>query len=176
VYPTVPLTENTWVNWWCPPPADSPSQFPAVLENQFGEGQVLYLAHDFFRGRNKGFHLAQGIFDGIMSHMLPNPSISLVSDIPDTVGFVAYRRGHELIVHNLSNLAEKTGGDAPPVKGGTLRLSASVFPVVGAKVVFPEPCELAVREKGEWAEIELPMVGIHQLVVISMGEALASQK
>jgi hypothetical protein len=107
-----------------------------------------------------------------MSHLLPNPSISLVSDIPETVGFVAYRRGHELIVHNLSNLAEKTGGDAPPVKGGTLRLLAAVFPVAGARVVFPEPCELQVREKGEWLEIELPMVGIHQLVVLSIGDAL----
>jgi len=168
VPPTVALTEKTWVNWWCPPPAVSPSEFPAVLENRIGTGRVLYLAYDFFRGRNKGFHLTQSIFDGIMSHLLPNPSIRLISDIPETVGFMAYRRKRELIVHNLSNLAEKTGGDAPPVKGGTLRLAASVFPVANARVVFPECCTLPFRIMDGWVEFELPMVEIHQIIVIAL--------
>ncbi len=168
VFPTVPLTETTWVNWWCPPPATAPSEFPAILENRMGKGRVLYLTYEFFRERNQVFYLSQGIFDGIIGHLLPTPSISLVSDIPETVGFMAYRRGNELIVHNLSHLAEKTGGDAPPVKGGTLRLSASQFAVADARVVFPESQTLPVRKVADWFEIELPMVEIHQLVVITL--------
>ena len=170
VFPTVPLTDSTWVNWWCPPPSTAASTFPAVLENQVEKGCVLYLAHDFFRGRNKGFHLTQDIFDGIISHLLPNPSITLVSDIPETVGFMAYRRGHELIVHNLSNLAEKTGGDAPPVKGGTLRIAKSAFSVGVATLVYPENRALPVLKTEAWAEIELPLVEIHQIILVALGD------
>ena len=171
--PTVPLTETSWVNWWCPPPrADASGVTPAVLATRSGAGRCLYFAWDFFAGRADGLELNQGVFDGVISELLPDPAIRLRTDLPRTVGFAAYRRGSQLIVHVLSHLAERSGGDAPPVAPGALVIDRRRLPVTAACLVTthaPGRSDLAVEATGDRLEIRLPDVTIHYVVVATLG-------
>ncbi len=169
--PAVALTDTTWVNWWDPPPAARSSSRPAILEYTPGKGRVLYLAYDFFEGSARGLHLNQALFNGMLEHLLPDPTLRLLAPFPDSVGFTAYRRGPELIVHNNSRLPERTGGDAPPIPGGTLRIRTDRLPVASAALVLPEARPLSIRRHGHWADIELPNLSIHQLLVARLAKS-----
>jgi len=167
-FPATALTDTTWVNWWCPPPAAGATDFPALLDHQDGLGRVFYVACEFFRGRGQGLHLMQALFQGLIDQLLPDPSLQLISQTPEAVGFMAYQRGRSLIIHHLSHLAEKTGGEAPYIAGGSLRLQAERFPALKAAVFYPQNQELPLRREGIWIDIDLPPLQIHQLVVIDL--------
>lgn len=157
--PCVPLTETTWVNWWCPPPAVRASAYPAVVE---GDG-TIYFAFDFFRSVEKGLHLLQGIFNGAMEKLIPEPGIRLLTKTPEAVGYVAYHRRDEIVVHVISQLAEKLNGEPPLIEAGTLRIAGNIEK---AELVYPEHKELTVSHTEEGSEVTLPEIRIHQVVIL----------
>lgn len=166
--PAVALTEKTWVNWWCPPPAADTTDYPALLENKIGKGQIVYLACEFFRDRCRGLELAQSVFNGLVQYLMPDPVIKIETKMPETLGMVAYRRDNELIIHQISHLAEKTGGETAPLPGGILKIHNGKMKVVKASVVFPKTDDLAIVRGGQYDTIALPPVDIHQLIVIQL--------
>lgn len=185
VPPAVALTETTWVNWWNPPPsADYTPDHPAIVTSRFGEGRSIYFAYDFFRGRASGVALSQGIFRAAADELLPNRSLRLDTDFPETVSIVAYAREDAIVVHVVSHLAEKANGEAPPVTPGVLRVNASRFRVRSAGLIAgptetssgrpglesltPE-ADLPVEQSATHYEIALPPVRVHYLVVVATG-------
>lgn len=168
VPPCVGLTEHTWVNWWCPPPSEYAEEYPALVDNQVGAGRVMYAAFELFEGVNAGLNLNRQLFAGIVDELLPAPALHLTTGTPESVSFAAYRRGDTLIVHLLSNLAEKTNGDAPEIPAGVLTVSGWLGRVLSART--PDGESLEVREYSRESSVALPRVGIHQLVLIELGE------
>lgn len=164
--PCVPVTDTTWVNWWSPPPTAAPGDIPAVLLNACGSGKVLTFAFDFFHDSAGEFHLNPDIFRGVMEMLVPRLRVRLETDLPASVGFVAYERGNELIVHSLSHLAEQTNGAVPAIPAGTLHIDEAWRTPMHAETVFPERRTLPIEWKDGKASIPLPDVSIHQVVRI----------
>ena len=168
VEPCTPLTETTWVNWWCPPPAVTGSGRPAIIDNAYGEGRVLYAAFDMFTGVNEGLNLMRQMFAGMLELLMPAPALRLITGTPESVSFAAYRRGSTLIVHLVSHMAELTGGDAPELPAGVLTVGAELGRVLSARTL--EGDALEVREYSRESSVSLPGVSIHRLVLLELGE------
>lgn len=166
VDPAVELTDTTWVNWWCPPPSYVTGQ-SAVLSHEVGKGRVLFAAFDLFTMETKGFHLLKGLFLGLLESLVPHPTLRLVTATPHLLGYVAYDRpGHkELVVHQVSHLAELADGDAPALDGGGLVLDAGLK-LVSAELVYPQRRKLELTNTGSGWKLELPPVSLHQIVRI----------
>ncbi len=154
--PAVELTETTWVNWWCPPPEMADTPHPAVVE---GDG-TLYFCFDLFRGVGQGLNLMQNIFNGAIEKLIPEPSIRLLTENPEAVGYAVYDRGDTLIVHVLSQLAEKINGEPPVIEAGCLKIQGGIQE---ARLVYPEEKILEADENGV---IRLPKIRIHEVIEI----------
>lgn len=185
INPATEITEDKWVNWWCPPPS-YPTNDWALCEHSMGKGKVLYAAFDFFNMKNKGFHLLDAIFQGILEKYLPNPIIKLQTSYPDILGIVSYIRNsnqkggaessipddnkwREIIIHQVSHLAATSNGNIPPVDGGILILAENTEQwkkIISARVVYPQESELYLSRDTERQEvrINLPAVNIHQII------------
>lgn len=164
--PTVLITATTWVNWWSPPPRETTDE-PAVVRHSHGAGTVIYAAFDLFRMEGE-FHYVTPLVQGIFESNLSDAKMRLVSEHPGTVGFVGYDRPTEkaLIVHEVSHLAQLTQGEAPPIAGGTLKLSESWKNIRRAELAYPESKELNVRRGSAGYEIDLPQLTIHQIAKV----------
>lgn len=160
VNPCTPLTATTWVNWWCPPPKAEPSNAPAVVCN----GQVIYAAFDLFSGVNLKLNLHRELFMGMLAQLVPAPLLQIVTQYPETISFVAYRKANTVVLHLLSSLAEKLNGDTPPVEAGVLHLAPELG-VQAAQVVYPAQGALTVAADGT---VRLPAVALHTIVELSV--------
>jgi len=169
VEPATAVTDDNWVNWWSPPPSKVTID-PAITLNHYGKGKVIFAAFDMFRMQNKGFNLIKDIFSKILNNSIKAPSIELETEYPGTVNYVCYDRKvkKEIVVHQLCDLAEKTGGDAPYVSGGMLRISkAYKNSLLSARLVYPEVIALDICSGGEECyHIKLPDFNIHQVISI----------
>lgn len=157
--PCTPLTETQWVNWWCPPPALEASAYPAVVE---GDG-TIYFAFDFFRSVESGLNLLQGIMNGALEKLIPQPTMKLRTETPEAIGYVAYDRAEDTVVHVVSHLAEKLNGEPPVIKTGVLELG---YEAKSAKLVYPCEKELEILKTEAGCEIALPDIYIHEVLVI----------
>ncbi len=126
VDPAVEITDTTWVNWWCPPP--HVTNDPAVVENTYGKGRVLFAAFDLFSMVNKDFHLVKDMFRGILDKYIDIPNLFIDTDHRNLLGYVGYHRPKhdDIIIHQVSHMAELANGDAPPIVGGTLCVSKAL--------------------------------------------------
>ncbi len=163
VYPATELTANTWVNWWCPPPK-TPTNDPAILLNSCGKGQVFYAAFDMMAETELNY--LDGIFGEITATALKEPSIALETGNHHALGFVAYDRPshQEVIVHEVSHIAEHFNGDAPAVDGGILLLDQKKYSLKGAELVYPETKPLVLETENGFWKVKLPEIEIHQVI------------
>ena len=164
VDPATELAADKWVNWWCPPPSYGTGH-PAVVENSFGKGKVVFTAFDMFTMENKGFNLVKGMFEGMLEKLTFSPIIKLETEYPDIVGFVSYERPakNEILIHEVSRMAEIAEGDTPEIDGGTIVISKSLD-VSSAEVVYPKYTKLDVVEDGRNKKVRLPGLTVHQII------------
>ncbi len=169
VEPATEVTEEKWVNWWCPPPAHLTNN-PAILENTFGMGKVIYSAFDLFKMEIRGFNLTRELFRSLIERNLKEPSIRLETDHRNTLGYVCYDRKEqrEMIVHEVSHLAEAMRGDAPEIEGGVLNINQSFkHGIEKAELVYPVHQDLEITDTGNGcAAIKLPRLKIHSVIRI----------
>lgn len=165
--PAAEVTEETWVNWWCPPPSYRTDD-PAVLENTVGKGKVLFAAFDLFAMENKGFNLVKSMFRGMVEKLVPAPSVRLETSCPEITGYVCYDRPgqKELIVHEVSHLAELAKGDTPAIPGGELKILEGWKNIKSAELVYPSENVLKIEKEEGWLRIKLPSLEIHQIVCL----------
>lgn len=166
VHPCTPLTETSWVNWWCPPPAGKGRAWPGAVRKATGQGCALYLPFDFFPHADS-LNLHRQLFLGILEALLPAPSFRLETPYPETLSMSFYKKDGDYILHQVSHLAEKTNGDAPEIPGGRLKVSKKLLPSLSAARIYPSPLSLSCLDKGDWWELELPALSIHQIFRLS---------
>ena len=107
-----------------------------------------------------------GIFGEITATALKELSIALETGNHHALGFVAYDRPahQEVIVHEVSHIAERFNGDAPAVDGGILLLDQKKYALKGAELVYPETKPLALESDGGFWKVKLPDIEIHQVI------------
>ena len=173
VHPCTPLTVKTWVNWWCPPPMTTDSPWPAITR----KGLCVWIASEFFRDSGGAMPLNQCLFNGMVSQLLPDPTVRIVTDTAEAISFVMYRRQDSLVVHVVSHLAEKLGGAPPVIESGKLLLG-NTHVIRSARQVYPVEKDLSVAEAGMYQEIGLPPIAIHAVICLELqaetGKASAS--
>lgn len=166
VFPCTEITDKSWVNWWCPPPAKEVTFWPGITEKQ----RAIYLAFDFFSAATKDFWLLPNLFMDLLARLLPHPLIRFSSQSPKALSVVTYRRGKKLILHQVSHLAEQLKGTPPEIDGGIIRLDKKIMPISEIKRVFPAGEDLIWSEEGEYQSIQLPPVKLHQVLLVSLDQ------
>ena len=158
--PCTKVTETTWVNWWCPPPKMNALESPALVKN----GNCIYVAYDLFQTYQ--LNLNRNLFENIMRQCVEKPSIYLDTRYKETVSYCAYCQEEQLVIHVLSNLADKTNGDAPEIEPGKLFLSKELVKGKKAFLVYPGNQELDMTEHEDYVEITLPKLSIHEMILL----------
>ena len=168
IHPATEVTDEKWVNWWCPPPSHR-TEDPALLENAYGNGRVIFAAFDMFTMENKGFQLLRSMFRGLLEKVLPNPSIILATENMNVLQYVCYERPEksELIVNELSRMAELAKGDTPEIDGGKLVVRTGYRKLKAAEAVYPSKSQLEIGRDGNLQIIKLPPLTIHQVLRLS---------
>ena len=163
--PAVELTEDTWVNWWCPPPSGRTGD-PAILENAYGLGKTFFAAFDLFGMENKEFLLNKDLFRGILEKGMESMSVKLDTEFMNILGITAYDRpgNNELIIHEVSRMAEIANGDTPLIDGGTLVISTEFKKLRKAELVYPANRQLDITKEGGMQSVKLPGLKIHQII------------
>lgn len=158
--PCTAVTETTWVNWWCPPPSMKALPYPAIVKH----GSCFYIAYDLFQSYD--LNLNRNLFRNVLDACVQKPRFYLDTDYRETVSYSAYCQGGRIVIHVLSNLAEKTNGDAPAVWPGKLKVAKQLAEGKKAILVYPERRELETVQCEDGFEIGLPNVKIHMVVVL----------
>lgn len=162
VNPCTELTKKTWVNWWCPPPSKDATEYPVIVKNN----NAVYVACDFFASTNSNLNLNKNLFVGILEEIIKAPCVRLDTKYPETISFVSYKKKNSLIVHVLSNLAEKTNGDAPEIEAGSLLIKKANADNFKVFEVYPVERELTFTEKNGYYSVVLPAITIHTVLEI----------
>lgn len=158
--PCTRVTPDSWVNWWCPPPAMTPLNHPAVVKN----GSCFYVAYDLFQTYQ--LNLNRNLFVNLMEECVKAPKVYLDTPCRETISYCAYEQGDKIIIHVLSHLADKTNGDAPAVSPGKLRIHKRLAGQKSASLVYPEKQALTCSEYEDYIIISLPDVTIQLIVVL----------
>jgi len=168
VEPAVKLSDTEWVNWGYPPPKNTTTK-PALIENDYGKGKVIYAAFDIFRMENKNFNWIKELFNGILEkHIIP--SIYLKTDYPSIVGFTSYKRSNgEIIIHEVSHCSTKFSGDAPYINGGILKINKTTFNIISVMCVYPDNTKLSYTEDDIFYYIDLPDIRVHNMFRLKLG-------
>lgn len=168
VSPCTPVTDTTWVNWWCPPPAEEALSDPAVVEHE----NCCYIAYDIFQTYE--LNLNRNLFCGILKAWIKTPSCYLKTPYKETVSCCVYSRPDgddtEQIIHIVSNLAEKTNGDAPKIRPGYLYLNRALAEGKVIRQVYPKNTRLKVTEEDGYVKVKLPKLTIHTVLIVKQVE------
>jgi len=168
INPATPLTNETWVNWWSPPPATLTDE-PALMEHQLGKGRVVLGAFDLFAMENQGFHWMKDFMKGMAEHYIVKPKLKLITPTPNLIGMVGYERlnKEELLIHIVAHTAELTKGSTPKIPVGVLKIHTNYKGIKEAKCIYPVHQSLKVVRKGAYYEVVLPDIEIHQIILLS---------
>lgn len=158
--PCTRVTDTTWVNWWCPPPSMEAQDAPAVVRR----GNCFYVAFDMFQTYQ--LNLNRQLFTGILKTCLEEPQIFLETDFRETISYSAYRQGENIIIHIISNLAEKTNGDAPAIRPGILKISDSLMESRTIRQICPSLGQVNTQKQQGYTCVVLPEIEIHQIFVL----------
>ena len=162
VFPCTACDETHWVNWWSPPPG-ADSDIPAILHNQLGAGQTLYLAYDFFTmAASERYRDTGDSFHDFLNLLGFRPALRNLVGHPDLLRTAFFRTDTALQIHQVSALLGKFSGEAVPLSGGTLE---SAIPIYRARAVYPTEVELPVTQKdGRWF-IALPDLTVQHFIL-----------
>lgn len=172
--PCVALTDKQWVNWWPPPPANEPSDLPAIHLNQPGQGQSCYFSFDFTglpvtpSQYGHPFRWPYMFFRALLEHLLPRPFIRINTPTPHGLGATFYQKGNNLIIHELNLTITPQMGDVSPISGGTIQLQGPALKVKSAQMVYPRRAKLKALSFKDGVEINAPAVSIHNVILIQL--------
>ena len=107
-----------------------------------------------------------GIIQSDTASNVPIPVVRLEISCLEIVGYVCYDRPgqKELIVHEVSHMAELAKGDMPLIPGGELRILDGWKNIKSAELVYSGQEVLKIEEKEGWLSIKLPSLAIHQII------------
>jgi hypothetical protein len=142
------LPHRKWFNWG-PPPPGAETAGAAVSYNRFGKGQAVYLGIPIFWAMQwRAFWIREWIPE-VMRQLVPLPIAEILPQpFSEYVhGTLFYDRNREFILVQVLNTLElATEGEYRGVEQVQIQLDSQRLKVRGARVVWPEKKELAVRE------------------------------
>ncbi len=163
VEPAVILGPETWVNWGYPPPARRTGE-PLIVRMDIGAGTFWYAGFDLFGFAAEDGAWVKGFLSAVLDLALPDPLVRLETANPGTVGFTAFRRGAEMIIHIVSMIPGMSGGDCPPIPAGQLVFGTD-RPVT-AREVYPEDRPLVSVGSERGARVDAGTVFIHKIILV----------
>lgn len=167
ITPCLAVTEQSWVNWWSPPPG-AVTEMPALIHHHTGDGSVFTCAFDLFTMAASGkFHWLDELFGEILRVGEVNPAIVNQVAHPHMVRTAFFAREGEVLVHQISHLPHIFGGEHVPVSGGCLCVDLERLPFTQAQVVYPMQSPLDVRVEGTTAYVTLPDIDIQQIISLT---------
>lgn len=162
VLPCVACSPTEWINWWSPPPGAA-TAIPAVTENRLGNGSVIYLAFDYFTMSARETYRDSGDFFRDLLRILDiRPLVRNRTDIPNILRTAFFEEEDCYQIHQLSTLPNRYQGETMPVDGGSLIFTV---PLAEAYTVYPKRRKLAVAEKENAWEVELPAFTQQQIII-----------
>ena len=168
--PAVKLSPTTWINWGNPQPGRE-NGFPAICENRVGAGYVVTLGFDMCTMYPGEYPWLRTLICDLTEKYIA-PGVALRTELKNLLEMACYRRNDsgDLIVHEISAMARRTGGAVTPIPGGVLEISDALGRVRGAAQVYPADRSLRVhRDEARGAScIELGDVEIHSIYRISL--------
>ncbi|MDO4272194.1 MAG: beta-galactosidase trimerization domain-containing protein [Eubacteriales bacterium] len=146
-FPAVELTDTQWVNWGYPLPGKE-TPIPAVYENSYGDGSVLQCCFAFFDMQTEEFQWVKKFFQGVLDKYI-TPSVYLETENKNILEYTCYDRkaSNELILHELSKMAEITCGDTPNIPGGQLILNIPGKQIKSVQMFYPDQKEIPFIQK-----------------------------
>ena len=159
--------EQAWVNWEPPPPGQS-SEYPAVIANPHGKGNVIYLSFDLYGMISDDLAWPLQFHHQLLRAYLKNPPLRLEVSNRRGMGTTFYKKHREnkLVVHRVNRTIPLTGGEVNRLAGGKLVLSDGFFRPSACRQVHPSPRTLTLNRREGSVEIELPDVEIHSVIVV----------
>ena len=97
---------------------------------------------------------------------MEHPLVKLETEYLNILDYVCYDRveNRELIIHEISRMAELAKGDTPEVDGGTLAISTKFRDLKAAELVYPVEKILGICRNEDLQTIKLPGLNIHQVI------------
>lgn len=162
VLPAVACSPTEWINWWSPPPGKE-TGWPAITQNSYGNGTVIYLAFDYFTMSAADTYRDTGDFFCDLLRILDiRPVLCNQTSIPDILRTAFFEEDGYYQIHQISTIPSRYRGETIPVSGGSL-----VFrkPVTKAHTVYPAEKELPVTQEGDTWVVELPEFELQQIII-----------
>lgn len=162
ILPGVACSPTEWINWWSPPPG-AETAIPAVTLNQLGDGQVIYLAFDYFTmSASESYRDTADFFRDLLRILNIRPILKNITDTPNVLRTAFFEEDDCYQIHQISTIPNRCHGETLPVSGGKLLFTV---PVRRAYTVYPEKQALTVTEKDGCWEVELPVFKLQQLII-----------
>lgn len=162
VLPSVACSPSEWINWWSPPPGEE-THLPAVTVNTYGQGQVVYLAYDYFTmSAANTYRDSADFFEDILNILNVQPVMRNETDIPNILRTAFFEEEDCYQIHQISTLPNRYKGETMPVSGGTLILRT---PISGACTVYPDKQEIPVIHENDVWKVTLPAFTQQQMIL-----------
>lgn len=165
ILPATEITDESWVNWWSPPPAEC-THNSAIVVNNYGKGKIFYCAFDYFVMKNNQYNWVDEFFNYILNNNVKGAKLFLETEYPNILKYVSYIRESkkEIIVHEISQVSGISQGDAPMINGGKLYIHDQYLNINKAEVVYPDHHTLKINKESDYSVVELPQFNIHQII------------
>lgn len=160
--PAVACSPTEWINWWSPPPGEI-SDIPAITLNNAGDGQVLYLAFDYFTMSSaETYRDSADFFRDLLKILDIQPVLCNITSSPNVLRTAFFEEDHCYQIHQISTIPNRYRGEVLPVSGGKLCFRREIKK---AYTVYPEKQELSVSEEnGTWI-VKLPVFTLQQFII-----------
>jgi hypothetical protein len=159
--------EQAWVNWEPPPPGKS-TEYPALIETSHGKGKVVYASFDLYGMAASGFAWPLKFHYQLLNKLLKQAPARAVLTNPRSMGTTYYKKNNcnMLIVHQVNRTIPSNSGEVNKLKGGRLIVAESYFSPTTCRQVYPGQQALKLNKHGGFAEVDLPEVEVHSVVVL----------
>ena len=159
--------EQAWVNWEPPPPGKK-TDYPALVENSYGKGKVLYASFNLYGMIDKGFEWPLAFHYQMLTANVAAPPLRVELHGRHGVGTTFYRKqsGQRIVIHQINRTVPLSKGDVNPLKGGKLIVNESYFRPKACKQIYPLDQELRLKRANGFVEVELPEVAVHSVLVL----------
>ena len=172
--PALAETPDRWINWGPAPPGEETGE-AALLLNQYGTGQALYVTDPLFDrlprrrvgGAERGdVRWPMAFLRAALGYLLPEPRI--VVDGPEHLEATFFEQSQKgrLVVHLLNSAVRAWGGALPVANAARLRVRRELAGGEARLVWPPGGDVLPCAADGPYRVFDLPPTAVHAMVTV----------
>lgn len=164
---------------WGPMPGKE-TDYPAIHQNRYGRGSAVFIGSQIFNAcstfgapERRNCWWVRKLTENILELLAPNPPMRVQAPHTVDVTFWDHPEKQQIIVQ----LFNKTDWDTViPIDNITIRISKDVAQLQEAYLPCPDRKMLDITDRGEWAEITLPRLDLHEIVFLETVNHVAERK